>query len=1085
MKKALLFVIGLMLTSTLLAGPVGKEEAKAKALTFLTGKVGTAEGRAKAPLQEEQLSLATTGDAYHVFNIGSDGGFVIVSASDLTPDIIGYTDEGAFDANNIPDNMKAWLQEYANQIAWVEKNGQQVTESKVRKAPAGVKSAIAPLIQTKWDQGNPYNYYSPVFFDSKKCATGCVATALAQILYYHNRKDGFPEGMKERAKYTCETIWTVFGDKQVEVDALSKIDNFAWDKMQLTYTGEEDASGDENAQAVARLMQYCGAAINMDYGSSDYGGSAASSDIREPLKTYFGFDERVKYCKRSKYTTTEWENLIYQELAASRPVLYSGSSIGNGKEHGEDGHAFICDGYSEDGYFHINWGWSGKGDGYYLLNIANPHETGIGAGRSNDGYTMKQSALIGIEKPVGPVPVEVEEGRLSVENIDYTGAAALVKDASVNVEAKWKIFNRLSTTHEFQFGIGLFDKDDVLIQTPTTYYNTGSLDPNSGYASISLSSKFNLSLLEDGKTYTIKPVSRFKDETTWLECLGTEDYYLKLDAHATDVTVSAMSYTIDLDVLDVTKPTECVKGELTAITATIQNNGSNFNDNLYLFLSGSSVPVAGNGISVETGKKTKASFAFKYNGDVPAIKDLKIATDKTATNVIWSEIGALNIVAGTAGDDKPELEFSTDINIVDVGGDTKKFLGKKVKAVVHAHNKSTTDNYTGNIMLVLWINGGGNIHKAVKTTVPADETVDVHFEYDLDAATQYKPQVQYYRDGGPVIGGYVIANSYYAVADAITLIAADGTETLALATSNYVAPDAAVVDLRGQSVVTSITPNSNPNCLYLLDESAATPEGISNNVVKGTTAANIVLTDDGTHGFYTPIDFTATKISYTRTFTTGANKTSGGWNTIVLPFDVTAVKQGTTPLDWFKSSSETGKNFWVFAFKSDNKTSVDFTYTDAIKAYTPYLINVPSDAWGTENQLTGKPITFEGAGALIKADAKSATSGPHFIFSGDVQKTAVTQCYVLNAAGTEFAKTTGNVPAFQAYFYPTTRDWLGSALTIGFADNDEATNILSVDSEEQTTDAADGWYTLQGVKLEGKPTQKGIYIYNGKKVAIK
>ena len=176
MKKALLFVIGLMLTSTLLAGPVGKEEAKAKALTFLGGKVGTAEGRAKAPLQQE-LSLASTGDAYHVFNIGSDGGFVIVSASDLTPDIIGYTDEGAFDANNIPDNMKAWLQEYANQIEWVEKNGESAaSESVMRKAPADVKTPIAALTSTKWGQGAPYNYQVP-----SGCVTGCVATAMAQV----------------------------------------------------------------------------------------------------------------------------------------------------------------------------------------------------------------------------------------------------------------------------------------------------------------------------------------------------------------------------------------------------------------------------------------------------------------------------------------------------------------------------------------------------------------------------------------------------------------------------------------------------------------------------------------------------------------------------------------------------------------------------------------------------------------------------------------------------------------------------------------------------------------------------------------
>ena len=110
MKKSLLLILGLLLTTSLFAGPVGKEEAKAKALAFLNGTVSQRAGVAKAPRRLQDLSLASSGDAYHVFNIGASNGFVIVSGSDLTPDIIGYTDEGAFDAQNIPDNMKAWLQ---------------------------------------------------------------------------------------------------------------------------------------------------------------------------------------------------------------------------------------------------------------------------------------------------------------------------------------------------------------------------------------------------------------------------------------------------------------------------------------------------------------------------------------------------------------------------------------------------------------------------------------------------------------------------------------------------------------------------------------------------------------------------------------------------------------------------------------------------------------------------------------------------------------------------------------------------------------------------------------------------------------
>ncbi len=1065
MKKSLLLILGLLLTTSLFAGPVGKEEAKAKALAFLNGTVSQRAGVAKAPRRLQDLSLASSGDAYHVFNIGASNGFVIVSGSDLTPDIIGYTDEGAFDAQNIPDNMKEWLQEYTNQIAWMEKQGEATASaSKVRKAPAGVKAAIAPLIQTKWNQGNPYNYYCPNFVTSTKCVTGCMATALAQLLYYHHQKDGFPTGTKaDVAEYDCFTNWS---GSYVHVDACPASD-FAWDKMQLTYTGKEEAASDAKAQAVAKLMQYCGAAINMDYADESNGGSSASSDIVEPLITYFGFDERVKLCSRTNYTIVEWESLIYQELVEKRPVILTGQSTGGG-------HAFICDGYDADGYFHINWGWGGTGNGYYLLNIANPHETGIGAGTSSDGYTMKQDALIGLEKPVGSVPTEVELGRLTMSELNYLGETVVARSAEFQLSYHFKVVNRLSSAHDFQFTLAVFDKDDNCVALPSSYIPvTLNTKQSAFYDGHKPQFNFSTSKLPSG-TYRVKMVSRFKGETEWYPCFESEDYYIQMVADESNLTFTTVNPSLDLAVSDVS-PLDCVKGEVTTITATITNNGSNFNSNLYLFLSGSSDPVSGNGVSVEAGKKTVASFAFKYDGEAPAVKTMKIATNKDGTGEIWS--GSLNVVAGVTGTDAPALTFSTKLN-----KDGDKILGNKLIGVVTATN-NTDGNYTGDITLVRHLYEGiydksSWIWKNV--TVPAHSSVDINFEYDVEMDKEYGAEVKY-KHGGSEVSVYT--DKKYIAKPAVKVLASDGKETLKLATANFTVPaDVAVVDLRGQSVVTSVVPNSNPNCLYLLDESAAIPAGISNNVVKGATAANIVLKDG--YDFYTPIDFTATKISYTRTFTTGANKTGGGWNTILLPFDVTAVKQGTTPIDWFKSTSDTGKNFWVYAFANDDETNVEFNYADAIKAYTPYLINVPSDAWGAENQLTGKPITFEGENAVVMAEAKSASSGSRFIFSGDMQQQAVSQCYVLNATGTQFEKTVGNVPAFQAYFYSTTRDWLGGTLSISFVDNSEATGIQSVDTKQVAADD-DSWYTLQGMKLDGKPTEKGIYIYNGKKVAIK
>ena len=124
MRKLFLMLIGFLLTSSLLAGPVGKDEAQSKALAFLNGRAGTASsGKAQAPRRLQDLSLATSNEAYFVFNVGTDGGFVMVSGSDLTPTILGYADEGTFDSSNMPDNMKAWLAGYEEQIKYMEAKG--------------------------------------------------------------------------------------------------------------------------------------------------------------------------------------------------------------------------------------------------------------------------------------------------------------------------------------------------------------------------------------------------------------------------------------------------------------------------------------------------------------------------------------------------------------------------------------------------------------------------------------------------------------------------------------------------------------------------------------------------------------------------------------------------------------------------------------------------------------------------------------------------------------------------------------------------------------------------------------------------
>lgn len=1056
MKKALLFVIGLMLTSTLLAGPVGKEEAKAKALTFLGGKVGTAEGRAKAPLQQE-LSLASTGDAYHVFNIGSDGGFVIVSASDLTPDIIGYTDEGAFDANNIPDNMKAWLQGYADQIAWAEANGEPAaSESKVRRAPA-VKSAIAPLIQTKWDQKSPYNGMVP-----SGCVTGCVATAMAQMLYYCANKPGFPQG--------TTNVIPEYNDGNGHTMGPCSVTTFEWANMQLSYSS---SSTDVQKTAVAKLMLYCGASVNMRYGSTS---SATSMYVAEALNKYFGYDHHLKNVYRAQYSNAGWEDLMYNEIVSGRPVLYGGKSSGGG-------HAFICDGYSEDGYFHINWGWGGTHDGYYLLSVVNPDKGGSGSGSAADGYSMLQDAVIGFEKPESGF-VE-EDANLTCQGYSYTGGDVLKSSPNFSFGYTAQVKSELTYTYDIYLGIGVYNESDAFVGGSS--YGSPYTFPPSGVSDFSGSFTLNTSIFSAGHTYKIKPMIKV-GSGDWTACKGTDLYYVQATVDEDKIVFEDKVANYNLKATEVKLVTDGMANSPQTITAKITNTGTApYRSILYLFVSGTK--VSGNDVCVEPGESVMATFAYEPTSTGAPV--LKITTDEAGTNPIIIE-GGYSVTITTGGNNTPALTFSslTDaLNLVTVSG-VKKFLGKKAKGTINVKNETGT-NYVGKVCVLIKNNNTGvRYEEDQPLVVMAGATVPVSFEYDLDnASDSYYGWIAYMHSNTweNVTGS---ATAAYKVTEAITSIATDGTETETLATDTYTVPaGAVVVDMRELSTIpTTINENGNPNCLYLFASSATVPASLSdNNVVKGTTADNIVLTNG--YDFYTPIDFTATNISYTRRFTTGADGSQKGWNTIVLPFDVATVKQGTIPLDWFKTSSDTGKNFWVYQFVIDGKGTVNFDRASSIKANTPYLITVPSDAWGAEYDLRNKDITFSATGVTVKSNEKKTQSGFYYMFTGGSQKqsVAVGEGYVLNAEGSKFKKVEGSaldVPAFQAYFYPSSHNLQSDVLAISFVDNSEVTGIQAVDGEEPAAGNSEGWYTLQGVKLEGKPTQKGIYIYNGKKVMV-
>lgn len=354
------------------ANPVSRQQVQKYVQSFLKEK-----GKNLSIDVPKTRSFIDDNDEYGekllFFNIENNGGFVVASGDDSTPVILGYTDSGSYNENSLPDNMKSWLKEYERQIEYNNKSKAASIERVISN-----HSAISPLLTTTWDQGNPYNQKCPIQpIRNKRCVTGCVATAMAQVMYYHRDKS-VNRTTNEIPGYICKED----GKVEITVETIPEGSFIDWDNMLDSYNGTESQT---QIDAVASLMAYCGAAVRMGYGT---GTSVANYyNVFMALQKYFNYKETLYFESRNNYTDKDWDDLIYSELANGNPIFYSGQA-----EDGSIGHAFVCDGYDGNGFFHINWGWGGQSDGHFLLSALNPYNQGIGGGRS--GYNKDQLALI-------------------------------------------------------------------------------------------------------------------------------------------------------------------------------------------------------------------------------------------------------------------------------------------------------------------------------------------------------------------------------------------------------------------------------------------------------------------------------------------------------------------------------------------------------------------------------------------------------------------------------------------------------------------------------------------------------------------
>ena len=432
MKKTITLIIGLLCTSIITWARTPQEAAQiasqfitqANATPTLRLQKAAAATSVTVPVELAftQYQIDNTTPAVFVFN-STDEGFVLVSAEDNARAVLGYSDEGTFDANNIPENMQFWLKMYADEMRREAKGDeakgdeamrQEAMRRKVmrrevkgerREAEEEAYPTIAPLLgETIWGQGEPFNNMCPQI-GNEHAVTGCVATAMSQIMYAHKH----PTQGTGSHTYTTES-------KKLSVSANFGNTIYDWANMIPNYNGSYTTA---QANAVATLMFHAGVAADMDYTVD--GSGAVSSIALAGLTNYFGYDKAINVLPKDFMQEQQLLQAIASDLQVGQPVYIGGATVN------QEGHAFVCDGMQSDGYLHINWGWNGMADGYFAISALSPEVQGTGGSASNLAFTERVDVYTNIKPNEGGEAMPL----VTVDKLTRTSSDAISKKTAV------------------------------------------------------------------------------------------------------------------------------------------------------------------------------------------------------------------------------------------------------------------------------------------------------------------------------------------------------------------------------------------------------------------------------------------------------------------------------------------------------------------------------------------------------------------------------------------------------------------------------------------------------------------------------
>lgn len=591
MKKSIfVFLTVCLYGMALCAEPITKQQAQQIAAQWLMSKSPAHRVVADRMAMKTDVVLKAvndTGNPY-LYAVGhGTGGYVIVSGDDRAPAILAYVENGSYNESQMPENMRSWLQHYIDEIALL----QRYNLTSPKQAMTDLGEPIAKTTTSLWDQLAPYNTECPMVttYSDAACttvrrgplrsATGCAATALAQVLYMWKDEYAKPEvkegkltqdiparvdvvfqsAEQEKKEDPPIPVWLKFSDEAIPasttIDWANLIDVYSERDTSGRYvTTESTALGTPEQQAaVARLMHVCGALSDMMYGTVYAGGSGtyAYSGLKG-LAKYMNF-HNARFLQQHMYGYAEWVQRLYDELKVAKAVYFGGSST-------QGGHAFVIDGYYKEDLFHVNWGWSGLANeaiddgGYYRINSLLPINQGTGGAVVNDGYRLNQSFYTGVY-PNAPEPADAPGVTASILNTYQTHTN--VNGGKLKLRTFSNATNQTAPVVTAQVALCLENESGYKSLIPVrdelaTLYLTENVQTDT---------TLTWTGVTDGD-YKVRLYYRntLDDDAAWKPCINIDNAYISVHVSGNQASVSNQG-SMKIDLLSYEVEEKCAKGE--------------------------------------------------------------------------------------------------------------------------------------------------------------------------------------------------------------------------------------------------------------------------------------------------------------------------------------------------------------------------------------------------------------------------------------------------------------------------------------------------------------------------------------------